>query len=237
MESGLLNQTDIDRLLGASSGEEAVKMLRDIGFIEIPENDSPFQDILDATAAKIKDDVERMAPEDKRFIFHTLWIYWDRPRIAYELKKKHGFTSEIAFPPTPPISANFNPALEQSFDSPKDVDDAVAAACNEEAVRLAKMSRSYVIYTYIIRIIDVERMQAKNRSENNVGDAITFEKEMVESLREMLNDMSTMFLGPEPVFSYAARAMNHLMLLRVLLTGKVNKLEIQEIKSLLPPLL
>jgi len=48
--------------------------------------------------------------------------------------------------------------------------------------------------------------------------------------------MQKVTLGPEALFSYATRALNHIQILKVLLTGKINNLPIQEIKSLLPPL-
>jgi hypothetical protein len=239
LEDQLLKQTDLDRLLGASSGKEAVKMLRDIEFVASPEADESFQETLSATAALLKENVERMVPEEKCFIFDILWIEGDRPKIAFDLKKKHGFTSGIATEPLPPVSARFSPELSGPFDSPSAIDDAVAAACEKEMQRIAAMSGSSAIHVYVLHILCVYHTHSaiRNGTQKSDLETILLLQEAVASLREMLDDMRHMVLGPEPVFSYAARAMNHVALLKVLLTGKVNNLPIQEVKSLLPPLL
>ncbi|MBT3834967.1 hypothetical protein HOF56_01845 [Candidatus Peribacteria bacterium] len=239
LESELLEQSDVDRILGAKSGEEAVKMLRDINFIVVPDETKDFQEMIDATAKSIKENVEKMIPEDKKFIFDTLWIEWNRPSISFNIKKQNGFVSDIASEPESSIDSSFDPEFDESFKSPRDVDNAVAQACDAERLRLAKMSSSNAIRTYVLRMIDIEEERRSFRDENSESekDAISFEQEAIESVRSSLDEMRTMFLGPEPIFAYAARAMSHLALLRVLLTGKVNSLEIQEIKSLLPPIL
>ena len=114
----------------------------------------------------------------------------------------------------------------------------VAKIIREHQMWRAEQSGSVAIQRYVQHLIEIEQTRAVLRaSEKKDIETIVFEKDAVASLREHLEDMKTMLLGPEALFAYAARALNHLSLLRVLLTGKVNNLEIQEIKSLLPPLL
>lgn len=254
LEDQLLKTTDIDRLLGASDGAEAVKMLRDIEFVATPDAEEPFQKTLDSTTALLKETVERMIPEPKHFIFDILWIEFDRPRIAYELKEKSGFTSSIASPPEPPVSTGFAPEFEQSFESPQEVDDAVAEVINEQKLVLARRSGSALIGKYVENMIELDALRTRTRSAGSVTrvaglnsptprdadtssiETIAFEKEGLAQLSDLLDDMQKLMLGPEATFSYATRALSHIQLLKVLLTGKVNNLPIQEIKSLLPPL-
>ena len=238
LETQLLQQTDIDRLLGAHSGEEAVKMLRDIEFLAAPEDVESFQDTLNASAALVKENVERMAPQEKHLIFDILWLEGDRARTAYELKKKQGFVSDVATQPAPPISAGLDLTLEQSFSSPQEIDNAVAHACNVHALKLAQRSASKAIIAFVEHSIELENARTKLRTSEKLDmETIVFEKHVVATLGEELADMKRMLFGPEALFSYGARALQHIALLRVLLTGKVNNLPIQEIKSLLPPLL
>jgi hypothetical protein len=237
LEAQLLKTTDIDRLLGAHEGAEAVKMLRDIDFVAVPEADESFQGTLNATTKLLKENVEKMSPESHHFIFNILWIEGDRAQLSYELKEKHSFVSSIAVKPEPPVSSGFELELEQSFSKPQEIDDVVAASCNEEKMKLAKRSGSSLIQKYVQKTIELEELRTKMRTEDSDLESIAFEKEGMAQLGELLVDMQRIMLGPDALFSYAARTLNHIQLLKVLLTGKVNNLPIQEIKSLLPPLL
>ncbi len=274
LEDQLLKTTDIDRLLGASDGAESVKMLRDIEFIATPESDEAFQETLNSTTALLKETVERMIPEPKHFIFNILWIDFDRPWIAYKLKEKHGFTSQIATPPSPPVSTRFASEFDQEFKTPQEIDDVVAESINEQKLMLAKRSGSALIRSFVEKTMNLEALRVRTRSAGSVTrvagtttsntrvaghdssptrdagsnssatrdsdtnsiETIAFEKEGVAQLSDLLDDMQQMMLGPEATFSYAVRALNHIQLLKILLTGKVNNLPIQEVKSLLPPL-
>lgn len=244
LEDQLLKTTDIDRLLGASDGNESVKMLRDIEFVATPDAEEPFQKTLDSTTALLKKTVERMIPEHKHFIFDVLWIEFDRPRVAYELKEKNGFTSKIASPPEPPVSTGFAPEFERKFSSPQEIDDTVANVIDEQKLALARRSGSKLICEFVEKMMELESLRTKMRSSptrvansaTSSIETIAFEKEGVTQLSDLLDDMKSLMLGPEATFSYAVRTLNHIQLLKVLLTGKVNKLPIQEIKSLLPPL-
>ena len=236
LEDQLLKVTDIDRLLGASDGAEAVKMLRDIEFVATPDVEEPFQKTLNSTTALLKETVERMIPEQKHFIFDVLWIEFDRARIAYELKEKNGFTSQIASPPEPPVSASFAPEFDREFSSPQEIDDAVAVAVNDQKLILARRSGSKLICEFVEKMTELDALRTKMRSEKSDVETIAFEKEGLAQLSDLLDDMQKLMLGPEATFSYTTRALSHIQLLKVLLTGKVNNLPIQEIKSLLPPL-
>ena len=176
----------------------------------------------------------------KYFIFFPILLIFEEMElffISFNIKKQNGFVSDIASEPESSIDSSFDPKFTEPFESPRDIDDAVAEACDAERLRLAKMSSSSAIRAYVLRMIDIEKERRSFRDSDSEQDAISFEQDAIESVRSSLNEMKTMFLGPEPIFSYAAKAMSHLSLLRVLLTGKVNSLDIQEIKSLLPPLL
>ena len=246
LENQLLKSTDIDRLLGAHPGEEAVKMLRDVEFVSIPEEGNreqglgirEFQETLDASVMLIKENIEKMAPEEKHFIFNILWLDGDRARISFDLKSKHNFTSDIAVEPHPPVTAGIDVELDDTFSSPIEIDDAISKECEARALSLAEKSGSKAIINYVKLKNELEATRASLRkSDKPEMESIVFEKEVAAELGQHLEDMQKMFLGPEALFSYAARALNHIAILKVLLTGKVNNLPIQEIKSLLPPLL
>ena len=245
LESQLLKVTDIDRLLGAHSADEAVKMLRDIEFISEPDESQgtrnetqEYQQILDASTELLKKNIEKMAPEEKHFIFDILWIEGDRAKISFDLKAKHNFTSDIAVEPRPPVTAGIEMHFDEVFSSPTDIDNAVAKECENKTIALAKQSGSKAIINYVEMKNELEVARTDLRKSDNPDiDSIVFEKEVSASLGQHLTEMQKMILGPEALFSYAARVQNHIALLKVLLTGKVNNLPIQEIKSLLPPLL
>ena len=238
LEANLLKQTDIDRLLGAASSEEAVSMLQDIPLLTVDTEAEIFQDVLSDSLVAVKEYVLGALPENKHFIFDILWVQYDRPHIAFALKTEHAFTSEIAAEPKSVVSAGFAPELSQTFETPQEIDDAVAEACFSEMRSLAKRSGSKMIQKYVEDLIELEGVRTKMRTSDEVEmETIVFEKEVLGKLGEDLEEMKKNILGPEALFSYAVRALNQINLLKVLLTGKVNKLEIQEIKSLLPPLL
>jgi len=238
LESQLLKVTDIDRILGAGNAEEAVKMLRDIEFVSVSESAETFLDVLNDSMKLLKENVEKMAPEEKHFIFNILWIDGDRAKISFDLKAKSNFTSDIAVEPLPPVTTGFDVEFDEAFSSPIDIDIAVAKACRDQMLSLAKRSGSRAILNYAELKTELEDARTALRSSEKTDmDAIVFEKEVAVSLGEHLTEMQKMILGPEALFSYAARAQSHIALLKVVLTGKVNNLPIQEIKSLLPPLL
>jgi len=66
-------------------------------------------------------------------------------------------------------------------------------------------------------------------------DPGALERELAKVLASDIAHMWNIPLSIEPVFAFAALALSHLRLLRVLLMGKRNGLSPQEIKKLLPP--
>jgi vacuolar-type H+-ATPase subunit C/Vma6 len=241
----LLTQTDIDRLLGAPSGAEAVKMLRDIAFVASPEINEPFLETLDATTRLLKENIEKMAPSEKHSLFHILWIEGDRALISYSLKKKHGFTSGIAVEPEPPVTVwsketwenKFPELLEAGFSSPMEIDALVATVIHTYQSSLAQHSGSRLIQQYVAILQSNEEQRTYIRGLDSVTHEEYLNFEKASATLDILTQMQNIILGPEPLFAYAVRALNHIALLKVLLTGKVNHVPIQEIKALLPPLL
>ena len=241
----LLRSADIDRLLGAPSGEEAVRMMGDIEFLKVEDNDS-FQQTLDRSSRVIMMEAENMVPEEKHCLLHGIWIDGDRAQMSYALKEKHNFVSQIAEQPKPPVSVfdneswqeRFPDLAEMEFDSPEEIDDAVAKACYAFKKRCADRSGSTLIREYTNTLIEAHEEQARLRADSDTEtDFLALEIKNSEELGDLLDQMEKITLGPEAPFAYAARAFSHIALLKILLTGKVNNLPIQEIKSLLPPLI
>lgn len=65
---------------------------------------------------------------------------------------------------------------------------------------------------------------------------LMLETKILENLQKFMKESQRESFGPEPVFAFFYKFENHLQILRTILIGKLNKLEVKEIASSLPAL-
>lgn len=198
----MLGRSDVDRLLGSHDLSEAEKILTELKLTaHIFQGLSREEEILDAVALWVKDEVEHMAPEEKQEIFRILWLENDAPFLAYLIKKQRGLTSAISREPQSGINA-FDPAklralvaegdagtlppklvsavqntLQEETIAAADIDTRVAQYIASEQLALAKRSKSMGIRLFVQHSIDLCNIRTALR---------TMESEPKERLRFLL---------------------------------------------------
>jgi len=96
----LLEQSDVDRLLGAKDLRETEKILTELKLTNIIDQGiSEGHAILEAVGTWMRNEVEKMSPISSNAIFGILWLENDAPLLSYLLKKVHGLSSEISQEP------------------------------------------------------------------------------------------------------------------------------------------
>jgi len=65
---------------------------------------------------------------------------------------------------------------------------------------------------------------------------LLLETKILENLQNFMKESQRESFGPEPVFAFFYKFENHLQILRTILIGKLNKLEVKEIAASLPAL-
>lgn len=109
----LLTASDRDRLLGATSLKEAEAILTELKLTNpIDQGLEKSDEILRAIGAWVREEVDTMAPANKRPTFHILWLEEDAPVLSYLLKKHHGLTSAISSQPQSRMTAYSTKALQ-----------------------------------------------------------------------------------------------------------------------------
>lgn len=117
----LLSSSDVDRLLGSHDTREAEKILTELKLTtQINQSLSHEEEILDAVALWVKDEVTRMVPKSKKDVFSILWLVGDAPLLSYLLKKKRKLTSAISREPTSVVTAHDPAALRSLVETERD---------------------------------------------------------------------------------------------------------------------
>ena len=102
----LLTQSDVDRLLGASGGKEVEQILIELKMTSIIDQGiQGGNEVLQAVASWVRQEVEQMSPESKKPIFNILWMEGDAPLLAYLLKDAKSLTSDISEEPVSGMTA------------------------------------------------------------------------------------------------------------------------------------
>jgi len=263
----LLTQSDVDRLLGASSGREVEKILTELKLTSnIDQGISDGNAILQATAAWIRAEVEQMSPEASKDVFNILWLEGDTPILSYLIKDALNFTSAISEVPVSGLTAYDPEALrllvqeKKSGKLPQDlvdfvtgllkredldpqtIDEEVASFVATVSHSLAHMSGSADIEEYVSNKIAITKTRTQLRKGEEVEHKSFVDAENLEQgfSRITAHDIAKMWNTPlsiEPLFAFAATAVQQLKLVRMILIGKRNDLSPQEIKQALPPFL
>jgi len=184
----LLEQTDIDRMLGARDIREVEKILTEVKLTNvIDQGISEGHAIIEAVGTWMRGEVEQMSPKEKREVFHILWLENDAPYISYLLKKHHGFTAEISKEPLSGMSAYDQEELQALVTDEKagtllthviqfvsvmrtldnltarEIDTAVAQYTTKTQKQLAKVSGSAAIERYLEHQIDLKNIRTALR--------------------------------------------------------------------------
>ncbi len=174
----LLEQTDLDRMLGAKDAREVEKILTEVKMTNvIDQGISEGSAILEAVGMWMRNQVEQMSPEEKRSVFHILWLENDCALMSHVIKKHHGLLSEVS---EEPISGmcSYKPEdyekIEFIIDMKKregitvrEIDSAVSAYIAGLQVKLARESESDLIATYVSHNIDLKNIRTALRLSND----------------------------------------------------------------------
>ncbi|MDA1209026.1 MAG: hypothetical protein O2904_03265 [bacterium] len=263
----LLTQSDVDRLLGASSGREVEKILTELKLTtNIDQGISDGNAILQATASWIRNEVEQMSPDASKSTFNILWLEGDAPILSYLIKDALNLTSAISTQPTSGLTA-YDPEalrllvqekkpgtlpahlvdfvtalLKREYLDPQTIDEEVACYIASVWTNLARTSGSKDIQSYVEHRIAINETQKQLRKGEVVTHKSFVDPDNLEQgfSRITAHDIAKMWNTPlsiEPLFAFAATAIQQLKLVRMILIGKRNGLSPQEIKQALPPFL
>lgn len=196
----LLEQTDLDRMLGASTAHDVEKILTEVKMTNvIDQGISEGSEILEAVGTWMRGQVEEMSPEEKRSVFHILWLENDCPTLAYVIKKHHNLLSDVS---EEPISGmcSYNPdALKNLIEtsragilpahlvefinymktreniSAQEVDTAVSFYVADLQLKLARTSESDLIVSYVSHNIDLKNIRtALRQTEENPDEVLPY---------------------------------------------------------------
>ena len=192
LQQQLLDQSDVDRLLGATDIRDAEKMLTELSFTRhIDQGEQHAEDILLQIGEWIRREVETLSPAASNPIFHILWLEGDAALISYLIKEKKGLTSSISSEPLPPLTAYKPTALRKYIDaeaegilpshtaslisallkknnvSPQEIDTSVAAGIARIQLRLARQSGSNLIVQFVRHIIDLKNIRTTLRNSSD----------------------------------------------------------------------
>lgn len=191
----LLEQSDIDRLLGATDGKATEQILIELKMTSII--DQGIQEgsaVLQAVAGWIRNEVEQMSPLAKQPIFSILWLEGDAPLLSFLLKEAHGLTSEIAEEPISGMTA-YDPSalralvrerqegelpshltafveqmLSAEHTDARAIDTKVAQYIASTSTALAQSSGSALIRKYVRHSIDLQNIRTALRLAEEQSD-------------------------------------------------------------------
>ena len=195
----LLTSSDRDRLLGASDLKEAERILTEIKLSStIDQGLKKADEILPAITAWVRREAEDMSPLEKRPIFNILWLEEDAPYLSYLLKKHFKLVSAVSQEPLTSMTAYDPAALKALVESgergtlpehlidfvteakemkspePQDIDRAVAGYVCTVQKRLARMSGSAHIRTFVTHRIDLINIRTAMRHSEEEVDPLVF---------------------------------------------------------------
>lgn len=190
LQQHLLSEADMNRLLGAHSDKELTQILTEIKFTAPVMPLNSVHDLVPAMERWLRKEVEAMAPEGKKEVFHILWLREDIPTIAFFLKKYHHLTSELSIEPKEAVTS-YDLSLLRSFileekqemagnlpkdfvafikrmqtlshPTPQEIDTEVARFVAQKQLQLAQKSGSTLIRRYVSHLIDLQNLRTAQR--------------------------------------------------------------------------
>ena len=187
----LMEQSDVDRLLGAKDLRETEKILTELKLTNvIDQGISEGHTIVEAVGTWMRHEVEQMSHLSARTIFGILWLENDAPLLAYLLKKAKGLSSDISQEPLSGMSmygpealralvqddsagqlpdhlVTFVKTVKAKEDlSAQEIDSAVTKFIVRTQLRLARTSGSSAIERYLSHRIDLFNIRTALRLAN-----------------------------------------------------------------------
>jgi vacuolar-type H+-ATPase subunit C/Vma6 len=189
LQQYLLNQGDIDRLIGAHSERELFRILSELNFTKGIEPTNDPREIIKRMELWLMKEVAAMSGSGiGENVFDILWLRNDAALLSYLLKQYHGLTSDISSEPEVGATAYDVDALkllvkhghaelgltnqlvsfvrdikDRKQATPQEIDDAVAQFVATEQVRLATSSGSEHIIRYVAHHIDLQNIRTARR--------------------------------------------------------------------------
>lgn len=188
LRPSLLTEGDVNRLLGATNGADAVRMLTELPMTKyIPQNIERPEQILYAVFHWLQQEVIGMSPSNLQPVFEILWLEDLGTLVSLYRKKEHGFLQHDAGAVESFVSHEFKPTwdtfvqtgkvevlpinirtlvertAEATFDSPQEIDRLVSKEVTTLKLALAKRSGSRLIKTFVQDSIDLKNIRLKLR--------------------------------------------------------------------------
>lgn len=189
----LLNQSQINRILGADSTKDFLHVLLELPFTNyIDQGLSSPEEIFLALSEWIAREIKNGIPEDQQKILYLPWLEHFSAAVSIALKKKHNFAvNSLYAEPTDTVhhvmdvlrgEANANVPTEvvhiitdlqtQPFTSPQEIDRAVAAAFAILSIKAAKASHNKNIIRYTQAKIDCLNLKNALRQNQTASDFV-----------------------------------------------------------------
>lgn len=188
LRPSLLTEGDVNRLLGATSGQDAVRMLTELPMTKyIPQNLEQPEQILYAVFHWLEQEVIGMSPANLQPVFEILWLEDLGTLVSLYYKKQQGFLQHDAGTVESFVSHEFKPAWDtfvqtgnaevlpinirillertakNTFDSPQEIDRLVSREVTTLKQELAKRSGSRLIKLFVQDSIDLKNIRLKLR--------------------------------------------------------------------------
>jgi hypothetical protein len=193
----LITSADVDRMLGSGDTAAFSRVLTEMRFTNvIGQGLSSSDDMLPALETWVRNEVLSMVPEEKQNIFGILWVDGDAPLLSWLLKKHYGLTLPDAEKPHSGLSLWSESELLELIHKPdasslpqelhdlvtrcaalsekraRDIDASTAQAIAAYKLRLAKLSGSKHIVSYVRQLFDFTNIRTALRGDTIANDQI-----------------------------------------------------------------
>jgi len=188
LQQKLINQGNIDRLVGAHTMVQLRQILSEVPFTAPVMPQDSLGDVPFAMERWLKKELTDLVPDDKKPIFNILWLREDQSIIAHFLKEYFGYTSGLTSVEKKSVTAYGIEELENlilrgdagTIDDPeliefiatmkKDktltpsrIDHDVGVFIAAKQIQSAKLSGSTLILRYVRHLIDLQNIRTLRR--------------------------------------------------------------------------
>lgn len=163
----LLQQSDVDRLLGSRDAADAQKILTELKFTKLI--DQSLQEgemILSALFQWVQDEIFDLVPPYKRPTFNILWIEDEAAHLSLSLKHHHGLAKGAMedIPITNTYALDFIETMKNLRNpTAASIDTQVARFVATLQIRFARTSGSKPILNYVRHVIDLHNIRTALR--------------------------------------------------------------------------
>lgn len=188
LQQKLINQGNIDRLVGAHNEAQLRQVLSEIPFTAPAMPQESLSDVPFAMERWLKKELTDLVPEDKAPIFNILWLREDQSIIAHFLKEFFGHTSGLTSVQRKAVTAYGIEQLEnlilrdnaefiedvelvdfiasmkkQRSLTPSKIDHDVGIFIAAKQMQFARLSHSPLIVRYVRHLIDLQNIRTLRR--------------------------------------------------------------------------